>query len=352
MMRTKRQSSPTHLRKVVLGGFLDGVKPPLAGTGSAHVTLNVLIACGVFSVGIQSTRAATATEPFDYTIGSALLSQSGGSGWSTAWNTFSGNGTITTEAGSLTYPGIASTGGKMRFTGVPLTGTTTALYRDLTYPLATGSVYVSCLAQNLNDGRRYFGVSLYSGGTEKTLLGQASGNTNWTVNRVLGITNNVAVSTVDSSALALLVLKLEFDTGNTSGFERATFWVNPDLSLPESLATAVNGTNYITDRDFGSITRIRLGGGGYSATAGGDPTDHYLDEVVISSVTPFALPTLSEAVSNGTVILSWPAENLGWNLQKTAALDGIWEDVLNTDRSTSTNLPIALPKEFFRLRNP
>ena len=257
-----------------------------------------------------------------------------------------------TEAGSLIYPGIAAAGGKRRFTGVPLTGSTTVLYRDLAYPLTNGTAYVSCLAQNLNHGRRYFGVSLFSGGTEKTLLGEASGYTNWTVNRVLGITNNTAVSPVDTSALALLVLKLEFDTGNANGYERVTFWVNPDLSLPESLTTAVNGTNYITDRDFGNITRVRLGGGGYSATAGGDPTDHNLDEVVISSVTPFALPMLSEAVSNGTVTLSWPAENLGWNLQRTDALDGTWEDVLNTDRVSSTNFPIALPKEFFRLLNP
>ena len=103
------------------------------------------------------------------------------------------------------------------------------------------------------------------------------------------------VSTVDSSALALLVLKLELfdvDAVNTNGVERMTLWVNPDLSQPENLATAVNGTNYVTDRDFVQIDRVRIGGGGYSATAGGDPTEHYLDEIVISSVSPFA-PKLS-----------------------------------------------------------
>jgi len=193
------------------------------------------------------------------------------------------------------------------------------------------------------------------------LLGQGSTFTTWTMNRVV-ITNDLAtnsvVSTIDSSALALLVLKLELfevDAVNLNGVERMTLWVNPDLSQPENLAAAVNGTNYVTDRDFGQITRVRIGGGGYSATAGGDPTEHYLDEIVISSVSPFA-PNLSYSVAGGEITLSWPPEHLGWILQsQTGALNGgNWVDVLNSDLVTSMSLPInpANPTEFFRLRPP
>lgn len=234
--------------------------------------------------------AATSQEGFDYSPGSEVAGQAGGIGWAAAWTAKNGNGTLINDAGSLTYPGIVSTGGKMSFTGVGGgTGTSTNTFRILAAPLTEGTThYIHILAQNLNEGRRFFGVAFFDGSTERILLGQASTSPNWTINHVDGFpaTNNTLDSTVDSSAPALLVLKLEL----LSGVERVTFWVNPDLSVPENVATAVGGTAYMTDNDFGQVTRIRIGGGGYSATLGGDPTDHYLDEISITTGSPFADP--------------------------------------------------------------
>lgn len=244
----------------------------------------VVIAC--FTTMVQAASAAVRDEAFDYTVGTDIAGQSGGAGWSGAWSTKAGNGAITEEAGSLTWPGIVSTGGKMSFIGIPATGTSTNTLRTLATPLSEGTThYIRCLAQNLNEGRRFFGVALYNT-AEQMLLGQASTASTWTINHIPSLPSNVLDSTVDSSAVALLVLKLEL----LPGVERVTFWVNPDLSQAESVTTAVGGTSYLTDSDFVSVTRIRIGGGGYSSFSGGDPTNHYLDEINISDVSPFSDP--------------------------------------------------------------
>jgi hypothetical protein len=238
---------------------------------------------------LGEATAATSDESFVYPLGTSVGGQSGGSGWNGAWTAQNGNGFLIVEDGSLTYPGIVSTGGKMHFTGIPATGTSTNSFRVLATPLTEGTThYVRVLAQNLNDGLRFFGVALFEGTTERTLVGQASTSPNWTINHVDGFPelNNTLNSGIDSSSLALLVLKLEL----LAGVERVTFWVNPDLSQRESEATAIGGTSYFTDNDYGQVTRIRIGAGGFSASAGGDPTDHYLDEISISPTSPFFDP--------------------------------------------------------------
>ncbi len=319
-------------------------------------------ALAVFALLVSPAPDATAAdslESFDYPEASVVAGQEGGIGWAAPWGNKSGNGAIVVDAGSLTYPGVGSTGGKMHFTGVAATGTTTTTYRDLAEVMASGTYYIGYLAQNLNEGRRYFGLGLFNNTTERALLGQGSTYSNWSLNHVNGITNasytNVLVSTVDSSDVALLVLKLEL----LDGPERVTFWVNPDLSKPESVATAVGGTNYYTDNDYVQITRLRIGGGGYSATAGGNPTDHYMDEIAVSTASPFAPPSIACAVKGGELTLAWPEEYLGWFLQTQTDASGVgnnptWDDVPDSNLVTTTNLPVnsASAPVFFRLRSP
>ena len=311
----------------------------------------------LLATAMTAPGALPSHESFDYPDGTSISGQTGGIGWTNiGWTTVTGNGTIATEDGTLTYPGIVSAGGKMRFTGVPLTGTTTTSYRGPTNAVSSGTHYFRCMAQNLNNSRRYFGLGLFSGATEKALLGQGSGYETWTLNHVDGITNgiftNVLGSAVSTSVPSLLVLKVEFLPGN----ERVTFWVNPDLSQPETAATAVGGSSFTTDVDYVSITRIRVGSGGYSATFG-NPADHFIDEIEISPISPFAPPGLSCTSAGSVVSLAWPGEYVGWTLQTNAAGLGeapSWGDVENTSSITATNLPVdpADPVVFFRLRSP
>lgn len=321
---------------------------------NARITALFVVTLAILGAVVAVRGGTNTLETFDYADGTAIANQSGGTGWSGAWGAVSGNGTMVAENGSLTWPGIVSGGGKMHFTGVPLTGTTTVSYRNPAVPMSNGTFYIRFLSQNLNEGRRYFGLGLFNGGTERALLGQGSGYPYWTLNHVDGVTNalytNILVSAVDSSDVALLVLKLVM----TDGVERVTFWVNPDLSQPESAATAVGGDSFKTDADFGSITRLRIGSGGYSATAGGNPTDHYMDEISVSQVSPFAPPSLTGRASAGSIAMTWPQENLGWTLQTNGlglADVNAWGDLPETSLVTATNLA-AGAAVFYRLRSP
>lgn len=311
------------------------------------VLLSTMLACVICS-GVQSVRAGTAIESFDYPAGSALIGQSGGTGWNGAWTTVTGATTNSViSAGSLTYSGITSSGNKM--TSVASGNGDSRALRTLATGYNSGTVYFSTLAQNLNDSVRYLGLALYESASEKVLLGQGSNFSNWTLSRVLidGVTGTLD-SGIDSSDLALLVLKVDFNASSVnSTFENVTFWVNPDLSLPEDITTAVSGQAYSTDRDYGTITRVRVGGG---ATSGDNVAPMvYMDEVRVSTISPFAAPALQIAVDGSDALLSWPTT--GWTLQKAITLgtENLWIDITGTETLTATNLPVAPTGEFFRL---
>jgi hypothetical protein len=333
-----------------------------ASTAQARIRiLNCAAAAALLTATLSIARAAVSEEPFDYIPGTALAAGEGGSGWTSAWIDLpaGAGGMMLTEDGSLTYPGLVSSGGKMHFTDTSGLTTATVTYRTNAVSFTNGVVYARCLAQRLNNELRYFGLSFFNGKTERMLLGQGSGFSTWTLNHVV-ITNalgtNTLVSSVSSTSVSLLVLKLQLQDGN----DRATFWVNPDVTLPEDETTAVGGTNYLMDLDVGQITRVRVGGGAYSSSLGVYPAEHYMDEISISSESPFPLPppTLTCSAASGMLTVSWSPLYLGWTLQaQTNALStGIttWTgtDIPGTDLVTSTNIPISLdsPLVFFRLR--
>jgi autotransporter-associated beta strand protein len=58
----------------------------------------------------------------------------------------------------------------------------------------------------------------------------------------------------------------------------------------------------------------------------------------------------------GSIGISWPADHLGWVLQRAtnSMTAPVWTDVAGSDTSTSNNVPInpAIPNSFFRLRHP
>ncbi len=245
-------------------------------------------------------------------------------------------------------PGIVPDGNKM--ISVDSGNGDSRALRTLATGYNSGTLYCSVLAHNLNSSLRYLGLSLYENGTEKTLLGQGSGYPVWTLNKLLtnGVSSVTVYSTVSSSDMALLVLKVEFNaSAYDSTYEQLTFWVNPDLSQPESVTSAVGGQSYSSDRDYGTINRIRIGGG---ATSGDNVASLlYMDEIRVSTVSPFAPPALQISVLDSEALLAWPAN--GWTLQKSSTLGNeLWDDVIGTESLTATNLPITLPVEFFRLK--
>lgn len=332
-----------------------------AATAQARIRIfNWVAAAALLTATLNDARGTTSEEPFDYMGGNALAGEEGGSGWASTWIPQTGGGMIVTEDGSLTYPGLVSSGGKMHCSDTSGLTTATVTYRTNAVPFTNGVVYARCLAQRLNNERRYFGLSFFNDKTEKMLLGQGSGFSTWTLNHVV-ITNNLGtntlVSTVSSTNVSLLVMKLQLQDGN----DRVTFWVNPDLALPEDETTAVGGTNYVMDLDVGQITRVRVGGGAYSASLGVYPAEHYLDEISLSTDSPFPLPppALTCSAAAGRLTVSWPSGYLGWTLQaqtntlSTGITTWAGTDIPGTDLVTSTNIPVSAdnPMVFFRLRH-
>jgi len=229
----------------------------------------------------------TAQEHFNYPNGTDIQGQSGGTGWTNVW-TSDADGTYVVTNLSMTYPGITSSGGSAIITPAAINPATSTIYRQLEQPFTNNDVFcVGFIAQKTitNEFSRYFGVALF-GTTERTLIGQQSGYANWTINQVVtGTGTNTLDSGLSSQIESYLLLKVAM---NSSGAETVTFWVNPNFSLMEAQNTPIGGTSYLTTTDIVSITRIRIGGGGFSDPLVASP--HRLDEILLTTNTPFNIP--------------------------------------------------------------
>lgn len=251
--------------------------------------------------GLLTTHPLSADvhEGFDYTVGANLnatnstgdnwsIGLNGGTGWNGGWGNGAGTAANRTiSAGTLSYPNVISAGGKLE-------ANASRCFRRLSTPINSGTHYVQVMVQKVSGGSGYFGLSLIdSSNTERMLIGQATGASHWTINQIVGGNMestagnenfNTLLSTVSSTEMALLVVKVEFQAisaENPSGSEKVTFWVNPDLSKPERVVNAVTGKSYLTANDMGSIARVRVGGGGTASV-------NYTDEIRINSTSPFA----------------------------------------------------------------
>ena len=258
---------------------------------TVNLILGGMVACGICA-GLPSVHANTVTENFDYTDGVISTNHNGGTGWAAAYRSYDGGDGVTESK-------IDIASGQLYYDNATTNSGTTSIYRDIATPFSSGTVYASVRMEDLNDDQRYWGIKLYSGGTEKMLIGQGSGRENWTID---GVTTNsvdetVIESSVDSNASTLLLVKLELGA-YLGTHDLITFWVNPDLSSGEDVGTSVGGTSYIGVSP-GELTTIRVIGGGYSSTYG--VPEFNIDDIRISDVTPFALQDPATIVSWSTV---------------------------------------------------
>jgi hypothetical protein len=231
----------------------------------------------------------------DNTAGAPIVTQGGGSGWSTNWSSDSSlTGTAATNVSVVNS-------GSNRAEVSTTAGSGGTAFRGLATPLAdtaNNTDYIHFDAQNLNDSARFFGLSLLNGTTERMLIDQGTGFTNWTINNLAIAAPGTANSGIDSSTAANLLVKIVFGGQNTA--ESVTFWVNPNYSQVETSAANLAAMigQYTTSADWGTIDRIRIGGG--NANASFPYSAHWLDNIVIAASSPFAF-LLGDFNSDGKV---------------------------------------------------
>lgn len=252
----------------------------------------------VAAVGAMAPLAARADtiayEGFDYDTGS-LAGQSGGDGFSGAWGAIA-NGTI-----NVVTPGLGAgdlpTSGNAVFIE-PASGTTTIL-RSLSSTLGADgtTTYVSFLAHQTT-GNRFFGVSLYSGGAERLLIGSSS-NPNWGITVPGGLGGHTAFSSTPKIAEdpVLLVLRIDSVAGN----DTLRLYVLPEPVEDEPVAASATMTAY----NLGTFDRIRIGAG--FADAGNPTSKGYIDELRIATTWEDALAvpepaSLGLLLAGGTLI--------------------------------------------------
>ena len=151
-----------------------------------------------------------------------------------------------------------------------------------------------------------------------------------------GVTN---ITPTGGSVGSSVVLRGTNFTGTT------TVWFNG-----QAATFTLNSANQITATVPPSATTGPLSviaAGGISTTS-----NHF----TVNSV-PVPQPTLTIAISGGSVVLSWPTNAVGYNLQQTAALNpAIWTNYIGSVTTSGTNKTVTLTTPsgsmFFRLSNP
>lgn len=235
------------------------IRPNITQQGNVNLTVSAQDATAtLFSVPFQLTvtpapaQGTIVYEPFDYSpVGSPLVSQSGGFGFSGAWFSV---GSFTIGSGSLPYPSLSSAG---QYTRVGVSATAQTQMRRLSTRLGLPftSRYVSYLARpggTLGAGavNGYFGLLLDTTLGSDLFVGKPGGGdtARWVVEDAGGVGQISTRSNVIVGAVTLLVLKIEFLPGN----DRISLFLNPTPGQPEpATPLAVR-----TDRDLGDILNI------------------------------------------------------------------------------------------------
>ena len=230
------------------------------------------------------------------TVGAPIVTQGGGVGWSTNWASDALlSGTTPTN---VTVAAAGSNRAELPTTA----GNGGTAFRGLSTPLAdtpNNTVYVSFDAQNLNDSQRFFGLSLFNGTAERMLIGQSSNFSNWTVNNMAIAAPGTVNSGIDTSTAANLLVKIVFGGQNVA--ESVTFWVNPVYGQAETSAANIAARigQYTTSADWGTIDRVRIGGGNTSGVV--SYTAHWIDNLLLQDSTPFLQSLLGDYNQNGVV---------------------------------------------------
>lgn len=174
----------------------------------------------------QAQLTTVAEDNFNYSNGSSLAGQTGGTGWTSAWvNDYTFGASMNVSATGLTYPGLTSGGSAVWGSGG------NGISEDSrSLPLQdSGLLYIQFLCQfGSSSGGGTPNIRLYNSGTLTGGFG-ANGGTYGSVISILNTSlqpasGGTSSSTANLSGENLVVGLIDYQNNTTE------MWVNPDLS--------------------------------------------------------------------------------------------------------------------------
>lgn len=218
-------------------------------------------------------------EGFDYTADSNVVGQTGGDGWGAAWVLSGGTSSPTTDATTLSYGLLQTTGGAADWTGSDRTRITRNTDDLSDYYDVGDTLYASFLASNTGsyEYKYFFGDIAGSDG-----FGWSHTGSDWYAHAAAGggtldadpndaIGNTPVSSTVVTSDMNLFVIQFTV-TAVGSGEARTAdlnFWVNPSnvggaAPTPDASFTGVSvnldaDETYFSDDPGAGLDEIRIG---------------------------------------------------------------------------------------------
>jgi len=278
-------------------------------------------------------------EGFQYADGTSIVGQTGGGGWSNAWNK-SGNAGSTENATTpgLTYTGLPVTGNKLSLAGQQLTtasstGSSAFVFRNFgaanSYGTDSTTTWLSFIGQRtgLKSGahgasgaatyQRIFGISFFSGGTantnERFNVGELSSSTSfidtdkWALNifNAADATQNLTVpSTTDIDVQSFLLVRIDYGIGTLA--DSASLWVSPNLALGEAGLGPAQAM--LTNKSL-EFDRLRVSAGGSTSSTdqpngGVVAASGLIDEIRVgSSFASVIAPGLIPGDVNGDLVV-------------------------------------------------
>ncbi len=187
----------------------------------------MLLALSSAAASAAGTTSLIASESFSYAGGISLTGLNGGAGWTSAWASDSpAFPDFATNATGLTYPGLATTGGRMDWQN----GGSQLNDAVRTLPLSnSGVIFLQFLAQfGTQSGGGTPNFRLSNGSTMTGAIGN-NGACGSPVYAILDNTLNPAAggtscSNASLSALSLVLVQIDYDHTTTK------MWVNPNLA--------------------------------------------------------------------------------------------------------------------------
>lgn len=221
---------------------------PIANSTSRIVLITALFAAATLCALLPAHSALLFTENFNYTVGSNLAGQNGGSGFSGAWS--GGDSTI--------VAGLGGTGNAVQIGSSIATRSLSS-----TFSTSGNTFYISYLMNVSNfSGGAYTGISLWNGGSEEIFFGipYATQNFGFDAHGGLGVGGIDTVDFSPSTSTTYLVT-LGLLPSATSGKVDVKMWATSNLGIdPNTLVAGAANASLIGTRNNFSFNTLKLNG--------------------------------------------------------------------------------------------